>query len=254
MKSPITAAIAASCLIAAASAFPTNLLKRQDSCPADALSCSASSGDSCCTPENGLLVHVQQWSPGYGPSDAFTLHGLWPDTCNGGIPGSGDSGCDSSRNYDDVGSIIKEKDSSLYNSMNTYWPSNKGDNSEFWTHEWNKHGTCVTTLDPECYGDSYQKNDDVVDYFHQALDLRSKYDLHAILSKASITPGGSYSVSDIEDAIKESTGAAPKVTCSGGDIEEIWLYFHVKGKDGYVPTDSVDKSTCSGSVNYPKKN
>lgn len=109
-------------------------------------------------------------------------------------------------------------------------------------------------MDPECYGDSYQKNDDVVDYFHQALDLRSKYDLHAILSKASITPGGSYSVSDIEDAIKESTGAAPKVTCSGGDIEEIWLYFHVKGKDGYVPTDSVDKSTCSGSVNYPKKN
>ena len=90
------------------------------------------------------------------------MHGLWPDTCSGGIPGSGDSGCDESRNYDDVGSIVKEKDSALYDSMNTYWPSNKGnmwkksvrtksdinvsyfislgDNSKFWTHEWNKHG------------------------------------------------------------------------------------------------------------------
>lgn len=68
------------------------------------------------------------------------MHGLWPDTCSGGIPGSGDTGCDASRNYDDVATIIQSGDSSLYSEMNTYWPSYSGDNSAFWTHEWNKHG------------------------------------------------------------------------------------------------------------------
>ena len=52
--------------------------------------------------------------------------GLWPDTCSGGIPGDGNSGCDASRNFDNVGEIIKELDSELYDQLDTYWPSYKG--------------------------------------------------------------------------------------------------------------------------------
>lgn len=90
-------------------------------------------------------------------------------------------------------------------------------------------------------------------YFQQAIDLRAKYNLYTILKNAGITPGGSYSVSALESAIQKSTGSTPKITCSSGAISEIWLYFHVKGTDTYVPTDAVDKSTCSGTVSYPAK-
>jgi ribonuclease T2 len=40
-------------------------------------------------------------------------------------------GCDSSRNYDNLGDIIKEADAQLYDEMNTYWPSYKGDSPVF---------------------------------------------------------------------------------------------------------------------------
>jgi ribonuclease T2 len=38
-------------------------------------------------------------------------------------------GCDSSRNSNQIASVIRDKDSVLYNRMNTFWPSNKGDNN-----------------------------------------------------------------------------------------------------------------------------
>ncbi|KAI9276972.1 RNase Sy [Phascolomyces articulosus] len=245
--------ITASTLLSQVSAAPTLLTRQADTCSVDSISCSNSNADSCCVPTYGLMVHVQQWIAGYGPSDAFTMHGLWPDTCSGGIPGNGDSGCDASRNHDDVGKIISDLDEALYKQLDTYWPSYKGDNPSFWTHEWNKHGTCVTTLDPKCFGDDYTENKDVTDFFKLTLDLRSEYNLYAILKNANITPGGSYTVDAFEKAISASTGATPKVTCNGGDLEEIWLYFHVQGNGDYVPTDAVDGSSCSGSVKYPVK-
>lgn len=91
------------------------------------------------------------------------------------------------------------------------------------------------------------------DYFGTALKLRQQYDLYSILNQANITPGGSYSADDFESAIQSAIGVKPKVTCSGGNLEEVWLYFHVKNGNQYVPTDSVDSSTCSGSINYPTK-
>lgn len=51
----------------------------------------------------------------------------------------------------------------------------------FWSHEWSKHGTCVSTLRPTCYGDSYQKYQDVIDYFEKVLELRDTYDLYGAL-------------------------------------------------------------------------
>ncbi|KAG0189415.1 ribonuclease T2-like [Apophysomyces sp. BC1034] len=196
---------------------------------------------------------LTKWITDYGPPDAFTLHGLWPDTCNGGQ--TGNSGCDSSRAYSDVGSIIQSGNPSLYNQMNTYWPSYKGDNSEFWTHEWDKHGTCVSTLDPSCFGSSYEQYEDMYTYFGQVLELRQKYDLYSIFSNANITPGdGSVSISDLESAIQSSIGVQPKISCHDGAINEVWIYFNVQGPNTYVPIDSVESSTCSGSTTYPSKN
>ncbi|KAI8328358.1 RNase Sy [Chlamydoabsidia padenii] len=239
-------------ILSLASALPTlSHTKEAASCPVNTLSCSSTAGGSCCSPTNGLLLLVQQWVQNYGPDDSFTLHGLWPDTCSGGQ--TGNSGCDSSRQYTNLDSILEGNDT-LYSDMKTYWPSYKGvsNNIDFWSHEWDKHGTCVSTLAPKCYS-NYQQYQDVYDYFGKALELRQKYDLYSILNDAGITPGDSYSADDFISAIQSALGVQVKVTCSGDDLEEVWLYFHVKNGDQYVPTDSVDSSTCSGTINYPTK-
>ncbi|RUS13287.1 ribonuclease T2-like protein, partial [Jimgerdemannia flammicorona] len=220
---------------------------------ANTLSCSTTGLDTCCSPKYGLLVLVQQWIPGYGPSDAFTMHGLWPDTCSGGQSPS--SGCDSSRTYSGLDNILSNYgDKQLYNDMNTYWPSDAGPNDKFWTHEWDKHGTCVSTLAPTCYGSKYKKYQDAHDYFKQALDLRAQYDLYAALDKAGIQPGSNPDDSEIHSAIQAAFGKDAKVDCdSNGDINEIWLFFHVKGKSQYVLTSPQSTGSCQGSVGYPKK-
>ncbi|KAI9598019.1 ribonuclease T2-like protein [Syncephalis fuscata] len=93
------------------------------------------------------------------------------------------------RQYKNAGKIVKSNDQDLYNKMTTYWPSNKGTDSGFWTHEWNKHGTCVSTLSPKCYGKDYKANKDMIDYFSDAITLRSKYDVYDAFAKAGIKPG-----------------------------------------------------------------
>jgi len=52
--------------------------------------------DTCCfNSPGGQLLLTQFWDtdPETGPTDSFTLHGLWPDECNGGYQES----CDPSR-------------------------------------------------------------------------------------------------------------------------------------------------------------
>jgi len=48
--------------------------------------------------------------------------------------------------------------------MNKYWKNNAGTDESFWEHEWNKHGTCISTLEPGCYND-YKAQEEVVDFF-----------------------------------------------------------------------------------------
>ncbi|KAI7869606.1 RNase Sy, partial [Mucor mucedo] len=218
---------------------------------ANTLSCQSTTVDSCCSPTNGLVVLALQWIVGYGPSDEFTVHGLWPDTCEGKQLGS--TGCDASRIYTDAGTRVKAANSALYTRMNTYWPSYKDDNNLFWSHEWSKHGTCVTTLDPDCYGTSYTANKDLVDYFSKALDLRDEFDLYAALKASSIVPGKAYPVETIRTAISKAYGASVKLDCTSKKLTEVALNFYVRGKDSYEITDVLSAGSCSGSVTFPVK-
>lgn len=63
--------------------------------------------------------------------------------------------------------------------MQTYWKDYQGDDASLWSHEWNKHGTCVSTLETQCY-DSYVSQQEVVDYFDVAVEVfksRPSYDV-----------------------------------------------------------------------------
>lgn len=231
------------------------VLADPSSCPIGVLSCSSGSSDAntCCVPKYGLLVHVQQWYQGLGPSDEYTMHGLWPDTCSGGQTGS--HGCDSSRSYDNVGDIIQGFNGTLYSQMNTYWPSYNGDNGAFWSHEWTKHGTCVTTLAPRCYGSGYQQYEDVGDYFTKALQLRQTYGYYQALAKHGIFPdnnGQEFSADDFKSAIKQELGVEVALKCENSKLSEIWTWFHVQDKDTYVPTKQYESDTCHTFTYNPK--
>lgn len=54
--------------------------------------------------------------------------------------------------------------------MRIFWKDWKGDDPNLWEHEWNKHGTCISTLETHCY-DIYYPQQEVVDYFDKTVEL-----------------------------------------------------------------------------------
>lgn len=66
---------------------------------------------------------------------------------------------------------MKADNQHLLDFMNTYWLPNRGSAEHFWQHEWSKHGTCINTLSPSCYGDGYTAGQEVVDFFTRTIDL-----------------------------------------------------------------------------------
>ncbi|KAK4518319.1 uncharacterized protein ATC70_001671 [Mucor velutinosus] len=206
--------------------------------------------DACCSPKYGLRVFALQWSPGWGPADEFTIRGLFSDTCDShNVP---DHGYDKSRNSNQAATIVQNMNETVYNRMSTFWPSNKGNNNQFWSHEWSKHGTCVSTLHPTCYG-SYQQYQNVIEYFQQTLDLRDKFDIFGALNLNGVSPGSTHNVETIRDAIKKVYGANVKLDCSGGALIDVSLNFYVKGRSDYMITDVLQPGNCRGAVFFPKK-
>lgn len=67
----------------------------------------------------------------------FTIHGLWPQYSAGGFPSS----CTTEPFDPNIPNMIG------WDTMTTYWPDVKyattdPNYTEFWNHEWTKHGTC----------------------------------------------------------------------------------------------------------------
>jgi hypothetical protein len=110
------------------------------------------------SPPNSSILFAQQ-------ADTRITHR--PDLCDGSYP----TYCTSAPRYYNISTLIGNKNQDLLDDMEKYWLPNAGTLEHFWEHEWNKHGTCVNTLAPSCYGDDYEAGDEVVDFFGRTVEL-----------------------------------------------------------------------------------
>ncbi|KAI0447434.1 ribonuclease T2-like protein [Xylaria telfairii] len=205
------------------------------SCPSDVpFSCSNTTavGDLCCfNAPGGDILLTQFWdtAPSTGPADSWTLHGLWPDNCDG----SYEQYCDQNRQYTNITAIIAAKAPSTLETMQKYWKDYQGNDESFWEHEWGKHGTCISTLEPECYAsvDTYQPTDEVADYFTRAVSLFKTLPTYDWLAAAGIVPSTTqtYTLAAIQDVLTAHHGHNAVIRCSGNQFNELWYHYHVKG-------------------------
>ena len=142
-----------------------------DSCPGTVQSCQNTTAmNTCCfNAPGGLLLQTQFWDadPATGPSDSWTIHGLWPDHCDGSFSSS----CDSSRAYTGINTILEDFGmDDVLDYMNTYWKNQGASDESLWEHEWAKHGTCISTLNPSCYND-YESKEEAADFFNRTVSL-----------------------------------------------------------------------------------
>ncbi|XP_074436349.1 ribonuclease T2 isoform X2 [Larus michahellis] len=127
------------------------------------------------------------------PPEYWTIHGLWPDKAE-----------ECNRTWHFNVSEIKD----LMPDMRRYWPDvlhSSLNRTQFWKHEWDKHGTCAATLEVL----NSQKK-----YFGKALELYQHVDLNSCLLKAGIKPSSSYyQMTAIKEALTRFYGVTPKIQC-----------------------------------------
>lgn len=259
------ALLAAAALARAASMqAPFSLHSALDTC----LSCATlptCPTDPCTTnTPGGLLLLTQFWDfhPAIGPSDSWTIHGLWADKCLGGY----DADCDPSRNNDNIAAALRSSSdpraAKALETMNQYWLALNGNDAQLWSHEWNKHGTCVSTLNPECYPESaFSEHQDIVDFFSTTTDLFDKYNVFKALEEAGIKPSTSarYSLQQLKDAVRQKWGKEASFRCRNGALNEAWIYFHTAGRstsaDSFVQVDPLtgDNRCPTQNIRYLPK-
>ncbi|KAK7058427.1 hypothetical protein VNI00_002061 [Paramarasmius palmivorus] len=220
---------------------------------------SAVSNLCCFEAPGGLLLQTQFWdtNPSTGPSDSWTIHGLWPDNCDGTFEQS----CDPSRAYTNLPSLLNGQGaSSTLEFMQEFWVDINGDDEQFWEHEWSKHGTCMSTLRPSCLPSGSAKGAEAVAYFQTVVKLFKSLPTYTWLSNQGITPSTSktFTLSQLTSALKsESGGFTPALDCSGSTLNAISWYYNLKGSvvDGsFVPISAPKAGSCpSSGIKYPPK-
>lgn len=145
--------------------------------------------------------------------------------------------------------------------METFWKDQAGDDEDFWEHEFNKHGTCMSTLETACYPD-YAPGQEVVDYFKRTVSLFKTLPSYKWLEDAGIVPSetATYTLKQIQAAISAHHGHDVIANCNkNGELNELWYHYNVRGSvqtGEFVPVATVGSpSTCpaEGIKYLPKK-
>ena len=185
-------------------------------------------------------VMAVQWANGYCsakgcggkdagvPKNTMTIHGLWPSLKNGKRLKECTSGVK-----------ITETDPSLFSEMRTYWPSFAKSNTDFWGHEYNKHGYCMVE---EKGWKGYE------DYFRAVLDLH-KSTYKDLMTKAFGNTAGTKTLSYEEfrtGVRKVINNAVINMKCSNGIITE--LYFYLEKNYSPAPSSRFSDQCKSGKL------
>ncbi|KIJ66238.1 hypothetical protein HYDPIDRAFT_86785 [Hydnomerulius pinastri MD-312] len=241
----------------------SNLFKRLSSgCSTSGpASChNTSAVDTCCTEyPGGLLLQTQFWDTDVAgsPADSWTIHGLWPDNCDGTYT----EDCDPSRDYTNISQLLTSQNAtSTLDYMQQYWLNDDGTSEELWEHEWATHGTCYSTLEPSCLPAGSPTGAEAVAFFETVVKLFKTLPTYTWLADAGITPSTSetYTLSSLLSALEAGSGGyAPALSCSSSTLSSISWYFNLKGSviDGtFVPINSPESSSCpSSGIEYPPK-
>ncbi|XP_010683181.2 extracellular ribonuclease LE [Beta vulgaris subsp. vulgaris] len=197
-----------------------------------------------------FFYFVQEWPGSYcdtkkgccypltgKPNANFGIHGLWPNYDDGSYP----SNCDPDSPFDlseveDLRSILQEE-----------WPTlacPSGDGTKFWSHEWEKHGTCSESVLSQH------------SYFQTNLDLKEKINLLQVLKNAGIEPNGTlYSLGYIKNAIEEGVGFTPAIGCNVDPAGTTQLYrisFCVDNTaSNLIECPRFPRSNCPSRVEFP---
>ncbi|KAI6785149.1 Ribonuclease Trv-like protein [Emericellopsis cladophorae] len=275
-------AVAALVCVAAAGLYP-GITNENHTCALSdpILSCSDKADpnkvDTCCTETfGGLVLLTQYWNTHTGledqnqllPQRSWTIHGLWPDFCNGSYT----QYCDLSRQYDPLpypntttgtpdGTPVVPYDgepiskwfepngkADLMEYMEKYWPGLDQASWILWAHEYSKHATCFSTFQTECYGPNMHVLDDLWDYFETTIAYFRTLPSWGWLATHGIIPSNStpYTLGNIQEALTQGFGELPFVGCAGPryneteagkgsmdsgrtELNEIWYYYHVFG-------------------------
>lgn len=114
--------------------------------------------------------------------DHWTIHGLWPSRVQ--RPQSYPCECTKE-------AFNQQEVTSLLPLMRKYWPSFKSnDYASFWSHEWEKHGTCCRPHIKTQF-----------QYFNTTLNLRLKVDPGMMLQKLKPSLDQGYSFMQLYDAL-----------------------------------------------------
>ncbi|CAL5399045.1 unnamed protein product [Camellia sinensis] len=157
--------------------------------------------------------------------------------------------------------MINPRISDLISRMQDSWPTlacPSGDGSTFWSHEWDKHGTCSeSVLDQHSY-------------FKSALNLKSHIDLLQILQSADETnfgqwhrrwltginpDGGSYSLSSIKGAIKNAIGYTPFIECNvdssgNSQLYQVYICVDTSGSN-FIECPVLPRGKCASNLEFP---
>jgi ribonuclease T2 len=183
----------------------------------------ANSGQAMCkTPDQyDSFVLAMSWQPGFCEWTAggrrgkpeceamedgklkvtnLTLHGLWPNRQQCGI------------SYGDCGNAPMTLSKETISYIGPWMPNflyEKG----FGEHEWRKHGTCQTTLNPDAY-------------FRRAVDLVKQFNDSSAAKYIRQNIGGAISRNTFYEKLKAETGSdayrdSVKLMCSGQYLTEI---------------------------------
>lgn len=218
------------------------------------VSCSGTN-DTCCVENTfGIFMGTQFWDyePAAGPDNLFTTHGLWSNKCAGGYG----TYCNPEWEVDNVTEALLtlgHDGKKLLKKMSISWKNNTGSDEDLWVHEFNKHGTCMATVDPACYKTGSKTYDYVGDYFTTAVKLQEKLPTYKYLARFGIVPSTKtqYATSDVRYAISQNFGYNVSLSCdTSGALSEVWYYFSLQGpvaSGNFIPAAPQSTGTTCGT-------